>query len=68
MKPYTWSLVAGSGKLPHGLALSSSGVISGKATATGTFTFVVKVVDTKTVGDTADLGHQAALDHHQVIE
>ena len=48
VKPYTWSLAPGSGKLPHGLALSSSGVISGKAAASGTFTFVVKVVDTKT--------------------
>ena len=44
--PYRWSLK--SGKLPRGLTLSSTGVISGKATAAGTETFVVKVVDTKT--------------------
>jgi hypothetical protein len=44
--PYVWSLK--SGKLPRGLTLSSTGVISGKATAAGTETFVVKVVDTKT--------------------
>ena len=41
-----WSLK--SGKLPRGLTLSSTGVISGKATTAGTETFVVKVVDTKT--------------------
>ena len=44
--PYKWSLK--SGKLPAGLTLSSTGVISGKATAAGTKTFVVEVVDTKT--------------------
>ncbi|MGD0392936.1 MAG: IPT/TIG domain-containing protein [Acidimicrobiales bacterium] len=43
--PYRWSLK--SGKLPRGLTLSSTGVISGKATTAGTETFVVKVVDTK---------------------
>ena len=47
VSPYTWSLE--SGKLPAGLKLSSSGVISGKATTAGTVKFVVKVVDTKTV-------------------
>ncbi len=46
VSPYTWSLE--SGKLPAGLKLSSSGVISGKATTAGTVKFVVKVVDTKT--------------------
>lgn len=43
--PYRWSLA--SGKLPAGLTLSSTGVISGKALAARTSTFVVKVVDTK---------------------
>jgi hypothetical protein len=33
--------------LPAGLTLSSAGVISGKALAARTSTFVVKVVDTK---------------------
>ena len=46
ISPYKWSL--SSGKLPTGLTLSSTGVISGKATAAGTKTFAVKVVDTKT--------------------
>jgi putative Ig domain-containing protein/Big-like domain-containing protein len=42
--PYTWSV--SSGALPAGLTLNaSSGVISGKPTAAGTFTFVVSVKD-----------------------
>ncbi|MCS7026039.1 MAG: Ig domain-containing protein [Bryobacteraceae bacterium] len=43
--PYTWSLASGSNPLPPGLALSSSGVISGTPTATGVFNFTVRVVD-----------------------
>ena len=47
--PYTWSLVKGGGSLPHGLRLAArSGTISGKATAAGTFSFEVRVVDKKT--------------------
>jgi IPT/TIG domain len=46
ISPYQWSLA--SGKLPAGLTLSSTGVISGKAGAARTSTFVVRVVDTKT--------------------
>jgi hypothetical protein len=45
--PYKWSLVSGSA-LPPGLKLSSKGVISGKATTTGTYSFTVQAVDTKT--------------------
>ena len=42
--PYTWSISAGS--LPAGLALgSSTGLISGTPTATGTSSFTVKVTD-----------------------
>ena len=44
--PYKWTL--GSGALPTGLKLKSTGVISGKATVAGTFTFTVQVIDTKT--------------------
>ena len=44
--PYKWSLI--SGTLPAGLNLKPTGVISGKATITGTFTFTVRVIDTKT--------------------
>src|SRR6266478_55948 len=42
----TWALIGGS--LPPGLNLSSAGVISGAATATGTFPFLVQVTDTGT--------------------
>jgi hypothetical protein len=41
----TWSLAPGSGPLPPGMTLSSAGVISGTATAAGTFAFVVQVSD-----------------------
>ena len=53
-KPYRWSRTKGS--LPPGLTMSTAGVISGRATKTGTFTFVVQVSDPKTsdfVGVTA---------------
>jgi mono/diheme cytochrome c family protein len=41
--PYTWSRT--SGTLPSGLSLSSAGVISGIPSATGTFSFTVRVTD-----------------------
>ena len=41
--PYIWSVT--SGALPAGLSLSSSGVISGTPTTTGTTTFAAKVTD-----------------------
>jgi len=44
--PYTWALVSGSGALPTGLTLNTStGVISGKPTATGPFSFLISVTD-----------------------
>ena len=46
LPPYTWNVI--SGTLPNGLTLSSSGVISGTATATGSSTFTVQVTDTQT--------------------
>jgi hypothetical protein len=46
--PLKWSLAAGSGPLPTGLALTAAGVLSGTPTATGTFTFTVQVADTST--------------------
>jgi Big-like domain-containing protein len=52
--PYTWSLV-GSSSLPSGLALSSSGVISGTVASTvttGSYPFTVQVTDSST-GNTA---------------
>lgn len=46
--PYKWSLASGSTPLPPGLKLNkSTGVISGKATTAGTYSFTAQVVDTK---------------------
>jgi hypothetical protein len=42
-----------SGALPPGLSLSGSGVISGKPTTKGTFSFTVKVTDTSNPVQTA---------------
>lgn len=41
--PYTWSVIAGS--LPPGMTLSSAGVLSGAATAMGTYVFTYQVKD-----------------------
>ncbi len=44
--PYTWSLA--SGALPNGLTLNSAtGVISGRPTKKGTYSFVVRVLDSQ---------------------
>jgi hypothetical protein len=43
--PYSWSLVPGSGSLPSGLSLSSSGLISGTPSIAGTFNFTVQLND-----------------------
>jgi hypothetical protein len=40
---YSWSVVGGS--LPMGITLASNGVLSGTATASGTFQFTIKVTD-----------------------
>jgi hypothetical protein len=42
-QPYSWSKA--SGNLPTGLSLSSTGIISGTPTASGTFSFTVQVTD-----------------------
>jgi hypothetical protein len=44
--PYTWSI--SSGALPTGLTLSSAGSIAGTPTASGTFSFTIKVTDSTT--------------------
>jgi hypothetical protein len=53
IKPYTYSLTAGS--LPPGLNLSSTGTISGTPTAVGASSFTVTVTDTETTPQTASL-------------
>src|SRR5262245_37755223 len=45
--PLTWTLAPGS-TLPAGLTLSTAGVISGTPSASGSFTFTVKVTDSAT--------------------
>jgi Putative Ig domain len=45
MTPYAWSVASGS--LPPGLSLSRSGVLSGTATASGSFSFSVAVSDSQ---------------------
>jgi hypothetical protein len=42
-QPYTWSISAGA--LPSGITLSSSGVVSGSASAPGTYNFTAQVTD-----------------------
>ncbi|MFH0919127.1 MAG: putative Ig domain-containing protein [Fibrobacterota bacterium] len=41
--PYTWSLTSGS--LPAGLSLAADGTVSGTPTESGSFSFVVSVID-----------------------
>ena len=43
--PYSWVLAGGSASLPPGLSLSGAGLISGTATNTGLFNFLVQVQD-----------------------
>ena len=43
VKPYKWSI--SSGALPSGVTLSSTGTATGKPTASGTYSFVVRVDD-----------------------
>ncbi len=54
LTPYTWSIMSGS--LPAGLTLNSStGVISGTPTATGTSSFTVRVTDANSKSTTKTL-------------
>ncbi len=43
MAPYKWTISTGT--LPHGITLSSAGLLSGTPTVSGTFLFTVKVKD-----------------------
>jgi hypothetical protein len=47
---YTWTLTSGS--LPNGIALQSSGSISGTTTQTGTFTFTLQASDSSSPNQT----------------
>jgi hypothetical protein len=51
--PYGWSLAAGSGPLPAGLALSASGELTGIPAAAGTATFTVQATDSAPTPATA---------------
>jgi hypothetical protein len=53
--PYTFSL--GSGTLPPGLSLAASGVLSGKPTQAGTFSFVVKAKDSSSPAHTGQISY-----------
>ena len=52
-QPYTWWVSAG--QLPTGVAMSSSGVVSGTATVSGTFPFTAEVRDSSGSTATASL-------------
>jgi hypothetical protein len=44
-QPYTWTIALGSQPLPSGFNLSSDGIISGVASASGSSTFIVRLTD-----------------------
>ena len=44
---YSWALASGSGPLPTGLTLGSSGIISGTPSTAGTFNFTARVTDSQ---------------------
>ena len=51
--PYKWAMVQGSGSLPTGLSLGTTGVINGTPTTAGSSTFTVQVTDSSTPAQTA---------------
>ena len=64
-EPFTWTLAAGSDPLPDGLVLTPEGRITGVLSATGDFSFTVRVTDNsatpKSVEKTFDMGVDAPL-------
>ncbi len=66
--PYTWSI--SSGALPGGLTLSATGTISGTPTASGSFSFTIKVTDSGSPTTTASANFSitiAAASHSAVL-
>jgi thermitase len=59
VSPYSWSVSAGA--LPAGLSLSSSGVISGAPTTAGSYSFTVRVTDSKSATATRNLSITVAV-------
>lgn len=51
VSPYSWTVASGS--LPTGLLLSTAGVISGKPSVSGSFTFTVQASDAESPAQTA---------------
>lgn len=45
MRPYSWSLVAGLGRLPSGMSLAGIGVVNGIPSEAGVFNFTALVTD-----------------------
>jgi hypothetical protein len=54
--PYSWSITEGT--LPPGLSLSSTGMLSGTPSASGTFNFVITATDAKNASASVRVGSQ----------
>jgi hypothetical protein len=52
--PYTWNVAAGN--LPNGVTLNASGVLAGRATESGSFTFMIQVTDSASSVSTIKIG------------
>src|SRR5262249_46804404 len=63
--PYRWSVVAGS-PLPDGMTLLNSGVLSGSASRTGDFQFVVAVTDA--ASSTVNLAFRLSVVAIQIVD
>jgi large repetitive protein len=62
IQPYTWSVVTpGTGTLPPGLSLSSSGQITGTPTSSGAFPFTAQVTDSASNTATANFSITVAV-------
>lgn len=45
--PYQWTAIPGTGTLPPGITLNSSGILGGVPSASGQFKFTVQVTDSR---------------------